>query len=44
MIYKKQFKHIFLIVGKRRGFGLGVVIDGFGVNFDLGPFWVSFEF
>lgn len=44
MIYQKQFKRIFFIVGKRRGFGLGVVIDKGGVNFDLGPFWVSFEF
>ena len=43
MIYSKQFKRFFFGIGIGRRFGLGLVIDRFGVNLDFGPFWVSVE-
>lgn len=43
MIYSKQFKHLFFVIGRGRRFGLGIVIDKYGVNIDIGPFWVSVE-
>ena len=43
MIYSKQYKRFFFVIGVARRFGLGLVIDKYGVNIDLGPFWVSVE-
>ena len=44
MTYSKQFKHVFLIIGRGPRFGLGLVMDKYGVNIDLGPFWIAIEF
>jgi len=44
MIYTKQFKTVFLVIGKGRRFGLGLVIDKYGANLDFGPFWFAIEF
>jgi hypothetical protein len=44
MIKTKQFRNVLLIVGRGQRFGLGLVMDKYGVNIDLGPFWIAVEF